>query len=385
MIACTSVPRSGAVASPSAGSAQQPSTGTAVSPVPIVAPTHTAVPVFSPVPAAARHSIYVTASDGSLFVINPTTHALSAPLLAGWSAHLVTSPNGSIADLEVTEDYTSGSTFLVPFNLATGAFGKPVSLASCCVNAINPDGKTGYSISNGSLVPIDLATGVAAAPIHITSGANLPQSMALSPDGSMAYLTNGSESRAALIPVNLKASTALAPIDFPPDPNLGAVYAPIAVAITPDGRTAYVSANAAAAGGLVPVNLVTSTAGAWFPIGGSPLSAGVIVISGNTAYTVPNGYSTSPGGSSAVLPSLLTPVDLTSNTALAPLAFPSGAYPTDIVISSDGSTAYVLTGPYPSQPATATSNAVFILPLGSSSLGAIIVLPAAPTGLAVAP
>jgi DNA-binding beta-propeller fold protein YncE len=83
--------------------------------------------------------------------------------------------------------------------------------------------------------------------------------IAITPDGKAAYVTGAG----AVTPINLVTNTAGQPI------QIGTESSEMAIAITPDGKTAYVTNSATDT--VTPVNLATSTPGK--PIEVAPLSA----------------------------------------------------------------------------------------------------------------
>ena len=102
---------------------------------------------------------------------------------------------------------------------------------------------------------------------------------------------------------------------------------PFAIAITPNGETAYV-ANFDD-GTVTPINLATGTPGTPISVGQYPASI-AITPNGKTAY-VTDGYS---GGGNTV-----TPIDLATGTPGSQITV--GSEPMGIAITPDGKTAYV--------------------------------------------
>ena len=81
---------------------------------------------------------------------------------------------------------------------------------------------------SGTVTPIATATNTAGPPIHVGQG---PFAIAISPDGRTAYVANGLSD--TVTPIRTRTNTAGSPI------HVGRY--PFAIAITPDGRTAYVA------------------------------------------------------------------------------------------------------------------------------------------------
>ncbi|HSZ48486.1 MAG TPA: hypothetical protein VK823_24310, partial [Streptosporangiaceae bacterium] len=115
-------------------------------------------------------------------------------------------------------------------------------------------------------------------------------------------------------------------------PTIAVGRNPIAIAITPDGTTAYVvnmNSNT-----VTPVRLATGGIGTAIPVNGLAVSDGArdiaIAPDGATAYVGDEATGT------------LIPISLASGMAGTPIAIAGGAGP--IAITPDGATAYVVTG-----------------------------------------
>lgn len=168
----------------------------------------------------------------------------------------------------------------------------------------------------GSVTPIDPATNAARKPITVGSK---PFAIAVTPDGKRAYVANTGVD--TVTPIDLATGTTAKPI------KVGA--APDAFGMTPDGRTVYVS-NAGASS-VTPIDTTSNTPGTPIRTDEHP---GVIAISpdGKTAY-VANGGGVEDIGT-------VTPIDTATNTAGPSITV--GSQPVAIVFTPDGRTAYVL-------------------------------------------
>jgi YVTN family beta-propeller protein len=165
--------------------------------------------------------------------------------------------------------------------------------------------------SAGTVTPVNLTTRRAGPPI--TVGAN-PEAIAITPDGRTAYVANyGSNS---VTPVNTATRRAGPPITVGANPE--------AIAITPDGRTAYVADDGS--NSVTPVDTATGRAGPPIKVGTNPRAV-AITPNGRTAYVL-------DWGGAAV-----TPISTATNRAGRPI--PVGSYPFAIAIAPDGKTAYV--------------------------------------------
>jgi DNA-binding beta-propeller fold protein YncE len=156
----------------------------------------------------------------------------------------------------------------------------------------------GFCDGGRTVTPIDTATDTALRAIKVGNG---PDAIAFTPDGQMAYVVSGAlpagtcsqSARPAdtVTPIRVGTGTALTPIR---------IKNPGAIAITPNGKTAYVVGGA----GVIPISTATNKAGQVIKIRG----AGVIAITpdGKTAYVTSGEYT-------------VTPIRIATGTALRPI------------------------------------------------------------------
>ena len=208
---------------------------------------------------------------------------------------------------------------VTPFDLARGTTGTPIKVTQPRAIAITPDGRTMYVLSGtsvadsgakaqGSVIPITLATGQAGQPIPVGEH---PVTMAMSADGKRLLVANseqGSVHDGSVTVIDTTTNTAGKPL------ATGQV-SPAGFAFAPDGQTAY--AVNSDAGALVPIDLATQTLGKPITVGvvkqpsgpsADPLSV-AITPDGKTAYVLTP--SLDPKDDSVV-----TPVDIAAGTAL---------------------------------------------------------------------
>jgi YVTN family beta-propeller protein len=102
-------------------------------------------------------------------------------------------------------------------------------------------------VTSGTVTPIATATNTAGAPITVGRG---PIGIAITPNGKTAYVTNYIAD--TVTPIATATNTAGAPI------TVG--RGPIGIAITPNGKTAYVTSFEP--GVVTPIATATNTAGA---------------------------------------------------------------------------------------------------------------------------
>src|SRR5487761_1474400 len=127
---------------------------------------------------------------------------------------------------------TGSSDTVVPINLAANTPGTPIPVPGNTYSiAITPDGKTAYVTTgtSGNVVPIDLTTNTPRPSISLPGATSA--SITIPPDGKTAYAAGGD---VGVVPIDLATNTPGTPIPVP-----SAYY----IAITPDGKTAYVTTD----------------------------------------------------------------------------------------------------------------------------------------------
>jgi DNA-binding beta-propeller fold protein YncE len=196
-------------------------------------------------------SIAITPNGATAYVVSPNsvtpidtaTNTAGAPIPVNAQGIAIT-PNGATA--YVTDPYDS---VVTPINLATNIPETPITgidLDYPAAIAITPNGTTALVSSGGattSVTPINLATKTPGTPITVDGvlGPNIPSAIAITPNGTTAYVTQGSglflDGQGDVTPINLATDTAGTPIMLTGSPS----NLPGSIAITPDGSTAYVS------------------------------------------------------------------------------------------------------------------------------------------------
>jgi YVTN family beta-propeller protein len=177
-------------------------------------------------------------------------------------------------------------------------------------------GVTAYVVSglDGTVTPLATDTGTPGTPIPVGLA---PEGIAITPDGRTVYVTTQAGRVGMVTPIATATNSAGTPI---PVPGLARGW----IAITPDGKTAYVASEDSDA--VTPITVATNTPGNPIPVGSAPLGI-AITPDGKTAY-VANQSSAS-----------VTPISLATNTPETPI--PVGPNPTAIAIAPNGATAYV--------------------------------------------
>jgi YVTN family beta-propeller protein len=135
--------------------------------------------------------------------------------------------------------------------------------------------------------------------------------MAVTQDGKTGYvLNNGADT---VTPVNLATNTPGRPI------TVGG--RPIAIAITPNGTTAYVVSYSE----VTPIATATNTAGP--PIKTGSRSDGIVITpDGKTAYVANSSKEFVRGGKLVIRPGTVTPITLATNTPGRPIKVGRDSY-----------------------------------------------------------
>jgi len=225
--------------------------------------------------------------------------------------------------------------------------------------AISPNGRVAYVSDPGSdeVVPLDLTTSPATVEAAISVAD--PEGIAFSPDGSMAYVADNSNTGAgkpahpALTPITVATNTAGIPIALP------AGTEPFWVAVTPDGSRALVSD--AHGSSVYPVTLASGTVGAAIAVGSGPVGI-AITPNGAKAYVANSGSGT------------VTPITLATDTA-GP-AIMVGGEPYGIAVTPDGKSVYVTDG---------TGTTVTPIDTATGTAGSPITVSNSPRGIAITP
>jgi autotransporter-associated beta strand protein/YVTN family beta-propeller protein len=189
--------------------------------------------------------------------------------------------------------------------------------------ALTPDGKTLYVAEHNAanaVVPINTANNVVGAAILV--GTN-PFAVAVTPDGTMAYVTNRADD--TITPITVATNTPGSPIAIPGLP----VSALLNVVVSPDGKTLYATAAVNNFNAIVSINLATQAVSAPIVFGGFQ-SPGQFAVSadGKTLYLA------IANGGIAVINTATFAVDRI--ISLAGVAAPLG-----LALSPDGKTLYL--------------------------------------------
>ncbi len=205
---------------------------------------------------------------------------------------------------------------------------------------------------DNTITPINTVTNTAGSPF---SSVGLgPVAIAITPDGTTAYAAN--ENSDNVVPFDLTTN--------PPTPGTPVLVggAAFAIAISPDGQTAYV-ANFDGSNEVVPIHIASNTAETAIPVGSQP-DAIAITPDGRTAYAANFGDGT------------VTPIHLTTNPPTPGTAITVGTEPQGISITPAGTAAYV---------ANCGSNDVTVIDTATNNPTATIPVADGPNAIAITP
>jgi DNA-binding beta-propeller fold protein YncE len=201
-----------------------------------------------------------------------------------------------------------------------------------------------YVAASNGMTPVATATNTAGKPVKFGA---IPAAIAVTPDGKTAYIADMHPG--TVTPVATATKTPGRPI------KIGGF--PWAIAITPDGKTAYVVDLPAYGHGrttVIPVATATNTPGKPIKIGGIVRLSAAIAITpdGKTAYVVD--IPAYGHGRTAVIP-----VSTATNTPGKPINIRGGApRAAAIAVTPDGKTAYVV---------SASARRTTVTPIGTAT------------------
>jgi DNA-binding beta-propeller fold protein YncE len=192
----------------------------------------------------------------------PEAIALTPDGSAAWAAN---SAENSISQISIN----NGTAKVVSPQISSTAFSEPDAIA------ITPDGKTAWvaNFGNGTVVAVSIPSGRIGTPVSV---GNSPTGLAITPDGQELIVANSGDGTVSDVSL-----TSLSVNTFSLEPTATGFVSPHAVAISPDGSTAYVTDTAGSA--VVPVAISTDTPRDPVGVGNEPVSIAVSA-DGSTAY-----------------------------------------------------------------------------------------------------
>ena len=267
-------------------------------------------------------------SDQTVTPIDLTTNTAGKPII-------LTNPEDAMA---ITPDGKTGylmngfpTRTVTPIDLATNSVGHPITLnaepeeiamahggeTAYLAVAASTEAKPGSNVTAGGVqaryefVPFNLATKKLGKPVNL--GRAQPEEIAIAPDGKTAYVVSQSASTVITVtPIDLTTLKTGKLINFSTKPWPKAYYGqPLAIAIAPDGATAYVANSISST--VTPIDLATDVLGKPISLSGKPGGDAIAISSNGAAAYVANQPS-----------STVTPIDLSTNTAEKPIKIGSG-------------------------------------------------------------
>jgi len=217
------------------------------------------------------------------------------------------------------------------------------------------------SAGTGTVTPIDVATGRAGTPIPVGNGAD---AVAITPDGKTAFVANygANGSGHTVTPIDVATGRAGSPIKVGDGPD--------AIAITPDGKTAYVANYGNQNGNgdtMTPIDVATGRTGTPIRVGSGPWAI-AITPDGKTAFVA--NYGANSGNT-------VTPIDLTTGRVGSPIRVGDG--PDGIAITPDGETVYV------ANHGSSGTGTVTPIDVATGRTGTPIKVGSGPWGIAITP
>ncbi len=228
-------------------------------------------------------------------------------------------PDGNYA---YTANYQGGTVSVIDTNPTHLTYNTvvatiPVGQSVGAQVAISPDGSRAYvaNFNSNTVSVIDTATNALvdtnptmAGTQSISVGTH-PYGVAVSPDGSLAYIANNASGTVSVIDTAANTVINTIPVGT----------SPFGVAVSPDGASAYVTSLSG--GTLSVIDTATNTITATIPVGGSPFGVAVSP-DGSLAYVTNNGSGT------------VSVIDTATNTVIQ--SIPANSYPFGVAVSPDG-------------------------------------------------
>jgi YVTN family beta-propeller protein len=294
-----------------------------------------------------RRAIGATALSAVAVVLVGAVSAVTAGAF-----HQVSRPRPVVAPEHGTAYVAIGSE-VVPISLATNTLGTPIRVPEMAGDgpfvtnaAASPNGRTIYEIGESAaqgvvtVTPIDTATNSAGPTITIKNVE--PQDFAVAPNGKTAYLSASQ----GLFRISTATNT------LSKAPECASFYGQQRwrngdcwpMAFTPNGKTLYVCTDTTPRNGgrivtAIPTDGDTPPTRIRLPLAGNePGFPYFIAITpnGKTVYVLDEVAGAKPGQTTVV------PINVATNTPLAPIRIPAPGASEGLAIAPDGRTAYVL-------------------------------------------
>ncbi len=192
---------------------------------------------------------------------------------------------------------------------------------------------TGSLNTVGTVSVIDIATGTAITKVKVGSA---PYGIAVTPNGKTAYVTDRWGVNVSVIDTATNTVTDTVKVGSDPD----------GVAISPDGKKVYVTNSGS--NNVSVIDTDTNTVKATVPVGNTPVGIAVTP-DGKKAYVTNYGNFSIRGNTTSV-------IDTATNTVIATV--PVGEHPSGVAVTPDGTKVYVTTYYYVSVIDIATNTVI---------------------------
>ena len=294
--------------------------------------------LLATIPVGAFPSQVAVTQDGArVYVANAGTHDVSVIDTATNTEVAFVAVSDSPAALALTPDgtelYVLGAggvlqvidTALIGSAtdpvVATLSFGTPGFNQDATSIAFLPDGTRAYALVSGSLRVIDIATLAVLSSLDVGSA---PSQVVLSPDGTLAYITNSFGFDMAVLEGQVVV------VDTATDSVVSVIplfTLPGSIVLTPDGGRAYVGivsrlANGGEAMGFTPdqqvavIDLATSIVTRWIRVPGAPAGMAITPDGSGVYVAIPSANAIS------VIDTATDTLALTIDVALEPMTSP---------------------------------------------------------------
>ena len=234
-------------------------------------------------------AIAVTPDGTTAYLVNSGAHTVTPVTLSNDSAGTqITVGAQNPTGIAITPDGTTAwvadgtGNVVTPVTVSTNTAGSQVNVGfNATAIAITPDGKTAWIAGQTQVVSLNLST-LTLGTTYSQAGADF-QALAITPDGTTAYLVDASGAK-KIWPLTLSTGTF--------GTGIALTFTPQAIAISPDGKTAWVDGQT----DIAPITLSSSTVGSLVNIGGANFQG--IAISPNGCWV----YGADSSGSNRLVP-----------------------------------------------------------------------------------
>ena len=244
---------------------------------------------------------------------------------------------------------------VTPVDTGTARAGRPIRLGLDAADhadaiVISPDGKTAYAAAAFTVVPIHLAQRRAGKPIRLGNHMSMRASLVMTPNGRKLYVLTGSD--LAALPSDVIPGDTVTGRAGKPIVRAGAANA---LAMAPDGKAVYagstIGKDPASTSVVVPIATHTNKASKPIKVGRKGPLAGV-----SSLAVTPDGKKIYVSANAAVYP-----VDTRTHRVGRPIKVaPHGYVPSALSISPDGKTAWVISVNYNVRPAAGLLTSISI-------------------------